>query len=144
MDEIAPNFSNGIMVVPGMPESDDSNDSGFFYPASTMAVVKVLREQGYSVRVATDEVRELSYHAADLWLPILEIGRDLLVGAGGNLLAALIVLLIDSKQNVRAHVKWRVTAPDGTVQTFKYDGDREGAIRAAELFEASLRPDEER
>ena len=129
----------GVVVVSGMPTADDDPDeTATLYPATTLVVVKTLRQQGISVRVATEDVREVSYHAAEEWLPVLHFGVDLLVGAGGNLLASLIMKLLDSGHSVRAHIKWRVKTSDGVIHTFKYDGDRRGAIQAAELFERNL------
>jgi hypothetical protein len=88
-------------------------------------------------------VREVSHHAAEVWLPILNIGGQLLIGAGGNLIAGLLIMAIQAfpRRKTKIHVRWNVQLSDGSTRTFEVDGDGESAVEAARIFESSLDAD---
>lgn len=130
-----------IVVVPGLPgrlslpEGDRPT-----YPGLTLAFVKINRAAGLSIRLATEDKREVSHHAADVWLPILNVGLQVLVGGAGSILAEMLIRVFDSlpRRKTIAHIEWYVQAPDGSVHEFRYDGDSETAVEAARAFERSL------
>jgi len=131
-----------IVVVPGLPGNLTSpDDDRPIYPASTLAFVKVLRNEGYTVLVATPEdVREVSHHASDEWLPLANFGLQVLAGGGGNVLAAVLMHFFGAlpRRKIVAHIKWNVQSPDGSVHEFMFDGDGDTAIEVARTFEHSL------
>ncbi|MET3567971.1 hypothetical protein ABIC47_003485 [Leifsonia sp. 563] len=131
-----------IVVVSGLPGELSTPDSdGPVYPATTLPFVKILRSAGYPVRLETpDRVREVSHHAADLWLPIVDFGLQVLAGGAGNVLADVLMRVFGASTRGRttAHIRWNVQGPDGSVHEFAFDGDGETAIDAARSFERSL------
>ncbi|MCR2792776.1 hypothetical protein NQ156_06830 [Microbacterium sp. zg.Y625] len=132
---------NSIVVVPGLPNSlsrPDGDDA--VYPGSTLAFVKVLRGDGYPVRVATpDKIREVSHHSAELWLPLAEFGLAVLAGGAGNVLADILMRLMPPpRRSTTAHIRWKVQGKDGVAHDFSFDGDGDAAIEAARAFERSL------
>lgn len=133
---------SAIVVLPALPgDLSSPSDGQPIYPASTLAFVKILRGAGYPVRVATPEdVREVSHHGADEWLPVVNFGLQVLAGGAGNVLAVILMRLFDA--NVRrktvTHIRWNVQAADGSVHEFAFDGNGENAIEAARAFEHSL------
>jgi hypothetical protein len=133
---------SSIVVVPGLAGALSSPDDGRpTYPSSTLAFVKVLRSAGYPIRVATpDDRREVSHHAADVWLPVAVFGLQVLAGGAGNVLADILmrVLAPIPRRKTVAHISWTVQAPDGSTHEFKFDGDGQTAVEAARAFERSL------
>lgn len=133
---------NAIVVFPGLPGSlTTPTDGRPTYPASTLIFVKVLRSAGYPVEVELlRDARELSHHAADVWLPLAAFGLQVLAGGAGNVLADVLMRLFAAypRRKSVAHIKWDVQAADGSVHEFAFDGDGEAAIEAARVFEHSL------
>jgi len=133
---------SAIVVMPRLPGSLSSPADGRpEYPSSTLIFVKVLRNAGYPIRVATPEdVRELSHHAADIWLPVAAFGLQVLAGGAGNILADVLTRVFGSfpRRKTVAHIQWNVQAPDGSTHEFTFDGDAETAIETARAFERSL------
>ncbi len=133
---------SAIVVMPGLPGSLTSPESGRpGYPSSTLVFVKVLRSAGYPIRVAPpEEVRELSHHAADIWLPIAEFGLQVLAGGAGNVLSDVLMRVFGAfpRSTAIAHIQWKVQAPDGSTHEFKFDGNGETAVETARAFERSL------
>lgn len=142
MENVVDWDEESIVVIPGLPDNlsapDDDRPS---YPSSTLSFVKILRAAGYPVRVATpDDVREISHHAADVWLPLVDFGLQVLAGGAGNVLADVIMRTLGSIPGRRsmAHIRWKVQSPDGSVREFRYDGNAEAAVEVARSFERSL------
>ncbi|GAA1732857.1 hypothetical protein [Microbacterium paludicola] len=132
---------NSIVVVPGLPNSLSRPDGDHaVYPGSTLTFVKALRILGYSVRVATpNNIREVSHHSAELWLPLAEFGLAVLAGGAGNVLADILTRLMPPpRRTTTAHIRWKVQGPDGVAHDFSFDGDGETAVEAARAFEHSL------
>ncbi|QHC57528.1 hypothetical protein [Rathayibacter sp. VKM Ac-2760] len=134
--------STAIVVVPGIPGTlTQPAGSQDVYPASTLPFFKVLRAAGYPVRMErAEDVREISHHAADVWLPIVAFGIQVLAGGAGNVLADVLMLFFDAipARKTSVHISWRVEGSDGTTQHFQFDGDSAKAIDAARAFERSL------
>ena len=133
--------ANAIVVVPGLPGRLSAPDGDPVFPGATLAFVKIMVSEGYPVHIRPrDEIREVSHHSAEVWLPILNIGLQVLIGAGGNLLATLVALALSPvrKKKVVAHIKWNVQSSDGSTQSFEYSGDSEQAVLAARIFEKGL------
>lgn len=134
---------SSIVVLPELPGTLSSPaDDRPTYPSSTLAFVKILRNAGYPVRLATPEdVREVSHHSVEVWLPVAAFGLQVLAGGAGNVLADILLRLISSTPRSRgtvAHIRWNVQAPDGATHEFKFDGDGVTAVEAARAFERSL------
>ena len=132
---------NSIVVVPGLPNSLSRPDGDHpIYPGSTLSFVKVLRGAGYPVRLATpDNIREVSHHSADIWLPIAEFGVAVLAGGAGNVLADVLMrVLAPPRRTSTAHIRWKVQGPDGVTHDFTFDGDGDAAVEAARVFEDGL------
>lgn len=133
---------NAITVLPGLPgRLSTPDDPGPVYPASTLALVKLARRAGYQVLLtASDDLREVSHHSADQWLPLLNFGINVLAGGAGNVLAHLLISWFDRGAADRAvvHIRWQAQAADGSVRLFEFDGDSRAAIQAARIFEEGL------
>lgn len=132
-----------ILVVPGLAEnlSRPQGEEGVL-PSSTVEFVKKLRAAGFPVEVAIprDKQTLVAHMAADVWLPILNIGAAVFAGAAGNLLASMIESAFRrTDKSTVAHIDWRVKTRGGTTHRFKYDGPVKGAKSAAKSFEKSIR-----
>ncbi|WP_292721928.1 hypothetical protein [Microbacterium sp. 13-71-7] len=132
----------GIVVTPGLPEDlSRPNDMQDVYPSSTLTFVKALRSAGYPVWIANrEDVREVSHHSSEVWLPVANFGLDVLAGGMGNVLAGILMQLFThaSSRRDKVHIRWNVQASDGTVHEFAFDGDAETGIASARVFERSL------
>jgi hypothetical protein len=133
---------NAITVLPGLPgRLSTPDDPGPVYPASTLPLVKLARQAGHRVILtASGDLREVSHHSADQWLPLLNFGIDVLAGGAGNVLASLLMSWFDRGAADRAvvHIRWQAQGADGSVRLFEFDGDSRAAIQAAQIFEGSL------
>jgi hypothetical protein len=132
---------NAIVVVPGLPgRLSTPDDDQLPLPASALVFVKVLRGAGYPIRIATEDSREVSHHAADEWLPVANFGLQVLAGGAGNVLAGILMLVFSAipRRKRVVHIRWNVQGPDGSVHEFEFDGDGEAAIDSARAFERSL------
>lgn len=136
-----------ILVVPGLAEnlSRPPDEEGVL-PSSTVEFVKMLRTAGFPIEVAVprDKQTLVAHMAAEVWLPILNIGAAVFAGAAGNLLASMIESAFRrTDKNAVAHINWRVKTKNGVTHRFKYDGPVKGAKSAAKSFEKSIREDDE-
>jgi hypothetical protein len=132
-----------ILVVPGLPENlTRPDDDPFVYPSSTVEFVKLMRAIDLPIEVATpkNEQTLVAHFAAEVWLPFLNIGIAVLSGAAGNLLATMVEgAFRKTDKDSLTHIDWKVKTPEGVVHRFKYDGPAKNAQRAAQMFEDSLR-----
>ena len=97
-------------MLPGIPGKRERLEDGRgAYPSTTVDVMKLLEEQGLGVsHVESDERRaELTYHAADVWLPVLMWTSDALANGAGSLFAHVIIQLLGQQQAEQSvlHVK---------------------------------------
>lgn len=137
------------------------------FPDSTSDFVKLVLERGISVNysVPRDQRIYVGHKAFELWLPILEFTRDLLIGIEGGLLVELLKSYLhpaddrrpaeiaeiktkdaaaDPKASAPAilHVEWHVIRPDGERQTFIANGGESSVFDALARFEDHVRNDE--
>ena len=159
-----------ITVLPGVPGMDGLtvDDNRVPYPESTQDFVKCARLLGIAVGFTEpkEDRRYVGFKALEVWLPILEITRDLLIGVEGGLLVELLKsylrpggsageasggpqaeggLEIEAPRTIEApssttllHVDWHVI--DGTRESrFRADGDADSVLRALAQFEQSTR-----
>lgn len=156
----------GVTVLPGVPNMAGLtvDDSVVPFPDSTSDFVKLIRERGISVNysVPRDQRIYVGHKAFELWLPILEFTRDLLIGIEGGLLVELLKSYLhpaddrlptditegntgdatpDPKVSAPAilHVEWHVSRPDGERQTFIADGSESSVLDALARFEDHVR-----
>lgn len=168
MNSTGPSLSS-VSVLPGVPNMAGLtvDDSVVPFPDSTSDFVKLIRERGISVNysVPRDQRIYVGHKALELWLPILEFTRDLLIGIEGGLLVELLKAYLhpeddrrpteitegntehptaDPKTSVPAilHIEWHVSRPDGELQTFIADGSETSVLHALARFEDHVRNDE--
>lgn len=157
-----------VTVLPGVPNMDGLTvDDGVVpFPDTTTDVVKLLRQRGISVEysVPRDQRTYVGHKAFELWLPILEFTRDLLIGIEGGLLVELLMSYVqpaadsstpeDLEQSDEEvgeprdtapailHVEWHVAKPDGERETFVANGSMPDVLDALARFEQHVRNDE--
>jgi hypothetical protein len=129
-----------LKVLPGVPGMPDLRDGERVpYPDSTVDFVKIARAAGLTP-VFADVAADRSYaghKAADHWLPILEVARDLLTGVSGGLFTWLVLdyLGADADGKDVLHVDFRVKDADGSEKRFRADGPADDVLEALREFE---------
>jgi hypothetical protein len=133
-------FESQVLIcagVPGMPNLVVGDGSP--YPATAIDLAKLLRERGLAVSFAdeADQRKYVQHNAADVWVPILEVARDLLIGISGGLFTQLIVDWLGSDEAKKSvlHVEYRITDSDGNVKQFKAEGPGNEVLEAIDSFE---------
>jgi hypothetical protein len=128
------NSKDGVSVIlrPGLPglgyEALDDGTAG--YPSTSEDFIKLLRERG----VAADfdrpltERSEVTHKAADIWLPVLEVVRDLSIGVLGS---SIVALVADASSRVHAKVG-RIR--NGQTEWLEISGPRDDVIEAIDDF----------
>lgn len=121
-----------VIIRPGVPglgfEELDGGHAG--YASSADDLVKLLRERG----VATDfdrpreERLEVTHKAADVWLPVIEVVRDLAIGVLGG---CIVELVKDEKTRLHAKVG---RSRRGATEWLELDGSRDEVIEAIDRF----------
>lgn len=138
-----PNCLPGVVRIVGrLPNSVATATPGKkgVYPPCASDFYKLLRERNVDVRFEHEKQdRELlSLHSAELWLPVLEIGGNILLAFGGSLFSDLVrdwlVLKKQPADETTLHVEFSVEK-DGSVHEFKADGNGADVLRAMEEFE---------
>jgi len=159
----------GVTVVPGVPNMAGLTvDQGVVpFPDSTSDFVKLLREREIPVDflVPREQRVYVGHKALELWLPILEFSRDLLISVESGLLVELLKSYlnpagdrrpIDDIEETREaataapepsrsailHVEWHVSRPDGERQTFVANGSESSVLDALSRFEDHVRNNE--
>lgn len=115
--------------VPGIGLKTLADGSGG-YPSTAVDMVKLFREANVEADYdrPPNERTEVTHHAADIWLPILEIVRDI----GISVFAACVYdLAKDPRSKVHAKVGRR---RNGETTWIEVSGDREDVIRAVDEF----------
>ncbi|MET0978139.1 MAG: hypothetical protein ABWX63_04920 [Paeniglutamicibacter terrestris] len=131
-----------VRIVGRLPNSVATPTPGKkgVYPPCASDFYKLLRERDVDVRFEHEKQdREyLSLHSAELWLPVLEIGGNILLAFGGSLFSDLVkdwlMLKKQPAEETTLHVEFSV-AKDGSVHEFKADGKGVDVLRAMEEFE---------
>ena len=127
--------------VPGMPNL--AVEGGRPYPDTAIDLAKLIRERGLIVSFEDEAGRRryVQHNAADIWLPILQVTSDLLVGISGGLFTWLILDLLgaDEADNSILHVEYRIADSDGNVEEFKASGPGKEVLEALESLERQLR-----
>jgi hypothetical protein len=141
-DVISVPTSRTVMImrgVPGlaMPTIDrDINP----YPDTAVDFAKILRAAGLEV-VYEDVDRSsrtyLTHNAADLWMPVIQVGIDLVVGMSAGLITNMIQRYLDRRklEQTILHVDYRIVDGDGQVQAIRIDGRGPDVIEALSEFE---------
>lgn len=117
-----------IIIRPGVPglgfESMEDGTAG--YPSSATNLIKLLREHGTIAEYdrPSDKRSELAHKAADVWLPVLEIVKDVSIGV----LSACIFELVTSPRS-RVHVKIG-RRRHGTTEWIEASGERDDVVEA--------------
>jgi hypothetical protein len=129
--------------VPGKPEL--TVEHGKPYPSTTTDVAKLLAEQGFDVAFEDerDQRSYTSFYAAEVWLPVLQFGEQVLNNGLGTVLGALLLGLVGDKKpkNTILHVEFRVERHKGSKNTFKASGKADDVLKAMETFEQKIRDD---
>ncbi len=127
--------------IPGMAELE-VNAQRSIYPDTAIDLAKVIRQDGYAVVFEDPEDRRMfvSHKAADIWLPIIQVSSDLLVGISGGLFTALILDLLGKKDTEESilHVEYEVVDKKGNRRRLRSDGPGPDVIKAIAQFEVSF------
>src|SRR5262245_29205041 len=119
-----------------------SVENGRPYPATAIDLAKLIRERGLtaSFEDEADQRRYVQHNAADIWVPILEVTRDLLIGISGGLFTQLIVDWLGSDEAKKSilHVEYRIDDSDGNVKQFKAEGPGNEVLEALDSFERQI------
>jgi hypothetical protein len=128
--------------VPGKPTL--KVDYGRPYPNTTTDMAKLIAERGFTVAFEDerDQRSYVSFYAAELWVPILQVTSTVLAAAGANLLSALILDLIgstertdDKVKDTILHVEYTVVDSKGNARNFKGSGAAPDVLDAIDAFE---------
>lgn len=137
---------NAILIsagIPGTKKHDASSDVGE-YPIAAQDLSKILRERGIPVDFQHDREhrRYVSLHSAELWLPVINITTDVLIGLGGALLSDLIRDLIfrpEDTESTTLHVEYYIADGEGQVHELKVIGNSDEVYPMIDRFEANWR-----
>ena len=86
-----------VLIRAGVPGKPDLKvEHGKPYPNATTDVAKLLAERGLTVTYEDekDQRSYVSFYAAEIWIPILQVASSILAGASGNLLSEVIKQLL--------------------------------------------------
>lgn len=129
--------TTAVVVVPGLPGWSGAGSTDrvrYPFPNTTTDVVKVLREQGFSVEhtVAREERQIVSLNAAEYWLPVLVFGYDIATNVGAELISGAITQLFGTfqRRRDRLHVRYGNRSSDGTVDFFEAHGPGDDVVKA--------------
>jgi hypothetical protein len=129
--------------VPGKPELTVKR--GKPYPSTTTDVAKLLAEQGFDVAFEDERDQRCytSFYAAEIWLPILQFGEEILSNGLGGLLGVLLIGLVGERKpkNTILHVEFRVVRRKGGKKTLKASGKADDVLKAMETFEREIQDD---
>jgi transcriptional regulator with XRE-family HTH domain len=129
-----------VLVLPGIPGKHERLDDGRgAYPAATVDIMKLLREEGFTVDYTEppDQRAELTYHAADIWFPVLLWTSDVVANGAGSLFAHAIIQLLGSRRAERSilHVRCGRQTQEGDIRWFEADGPGADVLKALREFD---------
>lgn len=131
----------GVRIVAGTPGVSAAAGEGEIgrYPSSTTDIAKLLRERGLLVDFehGRDKREYLSLHAADVWIPIIELTLETLLAVGSGLIGDVIGDWLKSGDATSStlHVTYRVVDSDGVAQEYSAVGAADDVLRAIDRFE---------
>lgn len=156
-----------VTVLPGVPGMEDLTvDDGVVpFPDTTSDFVKILRHRGISVEYAVPRAERVyvGHKALELWLPILDFAREVLIGMESGLLVELLMSYLKprTEADVRPelessdrdapretgvppilHVEWHVTTAAGERATCVANGSMPDVLNALAQFEDHVRNDQ--
>jgi hypothetical protein len=156
-----------VTVLPGVPNMAGLtvDDGAVPFPDTTTDFVKVLRHHGLEVEYAVPRERRVyvGHKAFELWLPILEFTRDLLIGIEGGLLVELLKTYLqpasptESDEHSGAedggttalpiaptilHIEWHVVDRRGSRESFVANGAAPDVLDALTKFEQHVQDSE--
>ncbi|GAA4560484.1 hypothetical protein GCM10023175_70610 [Pseudonocardia xishanensis] len=110
------------------------------YPDTAVDFAKIVRAAGLEVEYEDADRSSrtyLAHNAADLWIPVIQVGVDLLVGMSAGLITNMIQRYLDRRKidQTILHVEYRIVDSDGQVQAIKIDGRGPDVIGALSEFE---------
>jgi hypothetical protein len=121
-----------VVIRPGIPGLgfEELDDSTAGYPSTSDDFIKLLRERGVAVDYdrPLSERSEITHNAADVWLPVLEIVRDLSTGV---LAACIYDLVIHPASSVHAKVG---RTRKGEMEWLEVSGGRDEVIETIDAF----------
>jgi hypothetical protein len=133
---------NAVKILRGLPGSaiPDLPRDAHPYPDTAIDFAKVARAAGYEVAFEDPDRNGRTYigrKAADLWLPVIQVGVDLLVGMTGGLLTNILQRWMDRRrlESSILHVDYRIIGRDGTAQSIQISGKGAEVLRALDAFE---------
>lgn len=129
-----------VLVLPGIPGKRERLDDGRgAYPSTAVDIMKLLREQRVTVDYTEpgDRRAELTYHAADVWLPVLLWTADALANGAGSLFAHAIIQLLGPRRAERSvlHVKCGRQTREGDIRWFEAHGPGADVLKALREFD---------
>ena len=133
-----------ILILPGVPGMPDLRvDERVPYPDTTIDIAKSLRNAGYDVEFTEerDDRRYVGHKAYDVWIPILLLAREILVGVEAGLLVELLKGCFRGHPPEAGvlHVDWRVRTREGDEERIIADGRADEVMEALDAFERRLR-----
>lgn len=129
-----------VLICAGVPWIPTlAVEGGRPYPDTAIDLAKLIRERGLTVSFEDERERRkyVEHKVADVFLPILQVTRDVLVGISGGLFAMLIadLLGVEGAKKSILHVEYRIVDSDGSVEEFKAVGAGEEVLEALDSFE---------
>ena len=129
--------------VPGKPDLTVAH--GKPYPNTTTDVAKLLAERGLTVTYEDekDQRSYVSFYAAELWIPILQVVSSIFAGISGNFLSDIIKELIGKEKpaDTILHVDYSIVPRKGPEKTFRASGKTDDVLKAMDKFEREARDD---
>lgn len=126
-----------VLVVPGIPGKFTHLDTGeAAYPSETSDIVKLLQENGLSVRYAEPRGARVGFKGADWWVPILIFAREALANGAGEILATVLRERIGLPRlpRTKLHVRLGRRDADGSVRWFEASGAAQDVLTAMTGF----------
>ncbi len=117
------------------------NNGQYAYPSTTTDIVKLLKANGFEISYDHDrhDRVEVSYNAADAWLPVLAFTQSVLANIPANILSTIIMQYFGAGRQTQKnlHVKFIVTTPDGGEKNFEAHGPGQEVVEAINAFQRS-------
>jgi hypothetical protein len=140
MEESNDSARGSILVLPRVPGKRERLEDGRgAYPSTTIDVIKLFREEGIRVDQAESDDRraELTYHGAEVWLPVVLWTSDALANGAGSLFAHVIIQLLGQREAERSvlHVKFGRKTRTGDERWFEAHGPGKDVINALREFD---------